>query len=184
LLGQNTIPFLGNGGLLHQTANHWRFGVANHRSYSDQLLAGMADRTAHSFGGLGCETVSIWWSGRKTVFFGGLPAQTTTDHMDCGCLQWQATTVHRLLHQTTKTQSAVRGLATQTTNDHLDCGCLLGQPPQFTVCCTKQLKRSSLLTALPPSFSRSFMRRWRLFSFAGTGLKLASRAISRGMVTG
>jgi hypothetical protein len=27
------------------------------------------------------------------------------------------------------------------------------------------------------------MRRWRLFSFAGTGLKLASRAISRAMVT-
>jgi hypothetical protein len=25
-----------------------------------------------------------------------------------------------------------------------------GQPPQFTGCCTKHLKRSSLLTALPP----------------------------------
>ena len=52
---------VGNGGLLHQTANHWRFGVANHQSCSDQLLAGMADRTALvvrgarpcQFGGLG-----------------------------------------------------------------------------------------------------------------------------------
>ena len=80
-----------------------------------------------SFGGLGCQTVAIWWSGRKTVFFGGLPTQTTTDHIDCGGLQWQTTKVHWLLHQTTKTQYAVRGLATQTTNDHLDCGCLLWQ---------------------------------------------------------
>ena len=57
-----------------------------------------------SFGGLGCQTVAIWWSGRKTVFFGGLPTQTTTDHIDCGGLQWQTTKVHWLLHQTTKTQ--------------------------------------------------------------------------------
>jgi hypothetical protein len=25
------------------------------------------------------------------VYFGGLPAQTTTDHIDCGGLQWQTT---------------------------------------------------------------------------------------------
>jgi hypothetical protein len=72
--------------LLGQTANDWRFGAANHQSYSDQLLAGMADRTALV---VWCKTVSIWCSGRKTVFFGGLPAQTTTNHMDCGCLQRQ-----------------------------------------------------------------------------------------------
>jgi hypothetical protein len=54
--------------LLHQTANRWRFALANDQSYSDQLLAGRP----HSFGGLGA----------RPCPFGGQLAQTTTDLMD------------------------------------------------------------------------------------------------------
>jgi hypothetical protein len=116
----------------HSFLGKWWFATPNRQSLAvwcskpPELLrpvVGWHGRP-HSFGGLGCKTVSIWWSGRKTVFFGGLPAQTTTGQYGL----WLPATAN---HHSSQVAEAV------------------------------QHRR-----------------------IAGTGLKLASRAISRGMVTG
>ena len=168
--------------LSQQTVTDSRFARPNHQSYSDQLLPGMADRAAlvvwgarpWQFGGLGarpCFLVVCLPKPPPTIWIAAVCNGKPPQFTGCCTKQPKRNPLFAVLPPKPPTTIWIVAVC-------------YGQPPQFTVCCTKQLKRSSLLTALPPSFSRSFMRRWRLFSFAGTGLKLTSRAISRGMVTG
>ena len=148
MLGQTTNPVLGNGGLLPQTANHSRFGVANHQSYSDQLLPGMEDRAAlvvwgarpWQFGGLGarpCFLVVCLPKPPPTISIAAVCNGKPPKFTGCCTKQPKRNTLFAVL------------LPKPPTTIWIVAVCY-GKPPQFTVCCTKQLKRSLLLTALPP----------------------------------